>query len=387
MDEDNNGPRLLAACWSLAGASLIFLILRIYCKLWRGRGLWWDDHLMIASWISILIAVSINTYITSLGFGRHYWTVSDENLKKIQLNTILVGAFGIMATAWSKTSFALTLYRILMNEWWKRFIIFIIVTINVTMNLVWIFGFAKCTPTQKVWDSSVPGTCWDKTRLNQYQLFAAFYSSIMDFVLAFLPWKILMGMPMLRREKIGLAVAMSMGVIAGVTGIVKSVQVLSMTSPDLTYARTDLTIWTLAEPAVTIMAASIPILRMLYRELKSSQCSYSRSRSKTTQSNGAPEKTRPSSKSRKSHYGRNSHYGKNSVLIRSTTGWQESQEALQNLEHGRTPQESPNFGGIMKTEEVSIQHQRLSKVSGEGFIEMKPLNPIYQKNKSETLES
>ncbi|KAI5919034.1 hypothetical protein F4810DRAFT_525472 [Camillea tinctor] len=379
--EDNNGPRLMAACWSLAGAALVFLILRIYCKLWRGRGLWWDDHLMIASWIALLIAVSINTYITTLGFGRHYWTVSDENLKTIKLNTILVAAFGIMATAWSKTSFALTLYRILTNEWLKRFIIFVIVTINVTMNLVWIFGLAKCTPIQKVWDSKYPGTCWNLVRLNQYQLFAAFYSSIMDFVLAFLPWKILMGMAMLRREKIGVAIAMSMGAIAGVTGIVKSVKVLSMTSPDITYDRTDLTIWTLAEPAVTIMAASIPILRMLYRELKSSQRSYFRSRSKTTQSNAGQDKTRPSSKSRRTQYGRASHYGRSSVLIMSTTGWQESQEALQDLERGRTPQEGPNFGGIMKTEEVSVQHQRLSKVSGEeGSIELKSLDPVYQKD-------
>ncbi|KAI1495427.1 hypothetical protein F5X99DRAFT_426798 [Biscogniauxia marginata] len=385
--EDNNGPRLLAACWSLTAASAIFLILRIYCKLWRSRGLWWDDHLMIISWVALLIAVSINTYITSLGFGRHYWTISDENLKTINLNTILVAAFGIMATAWSKTSFALTLYRILTNEWMKRFIIFIIVTVNVSMNLVWIFGFAKCTPIQKVWDNSVSGTCWNKTNLNKYQLFAAFYSSIMDFVLAFLPWKILMGMVMLRREKIGVAVAMSMGAIAGVTGIVKSVKVLSMTSPDITYDRTDLTIWTLAEPAVTIMAASIPILRMLYRELKSSQRSYFRSRSRTTQSKNGPDKSRPNSKSRRTQYGRTSHYGRNSVVIMSTTEWQESQEALQNVEQGRIPQESPTLGGIMKTEEVSVQHHRLGRLSGEGSFELKTLEPTYKKDGGVTLNT
>lgn len=39
------------------------------------------------------------------------------------------------------------------------------------------------------------------------------YSSILDFVLAFLPWKILMGMVMLRREKIGVAIAMSLGAV------------------------------------------------------------------------------------------------------------------------------------------------------------------------------
>jgi hypothetical protein len=36
--------------------------------------------------------------------------------------------------------------------------------------------------------------------------------------------------------------------------------VVSMSSPDITYDRVDLTIWTLAEPAVSIMAISIPVL-------------------------------------------------------------------------------------------------------------------------------
>ncbi|KAI1841757.1 hypothetical protein JX265_007139 [Neoarthrinium moseri] len=379
---DDRSSRLLASCWSLVAASAIFLTLRVYCKLWRGRGLWWDDHLMIVAWLALAIAVSINTYIVSLGFGRHIWTISDENLKTINLNTILVAAFGLMSTSISKTSFAVTLYRIVTNIWVKRFLIFVIVTINLSMNLVWVFGFAKCTPIEKVWDSSVPGTCWNKTSLNKYQLFAAYYSSILDFVLAFLPWKILMGMTMLRREKFGVAVAMSMGAIAGATGIVKAVLVVSMTSTDITYDRVDLTIWTLAEPAVTIMAASIPVLRMLYHELKSSQKSYFRSKSQSnTQPNGA---TGNIYAKRGTMYGRNSHYGRNSVVIMSTTGWQESQEALQDVGTPRT-EDSPNMSGIVKTEEVSVEHQRLSKLSGVDSVEMHSLEPIHHNGKSDAV--
>lgn len=123
--------------------------------------------------MSLAIAVSINTYLVSLGFGRHMWTISDENKKTINLFTILVATFGILATTTSKTSFAVTLYRIATNQWMKYFLIFIIVTINISMNLVWIFGFAKCTPVERVWDKTVPGTCWDGQKLLKYQLFAA----------------------------------------------------------------------------------------------------------------------------------------------------------------------------------------------------------------------
>jgi hypothetical protein len=79
------------------------------------------------------------------------------------------------------------------------------------MNFVWIFGLAKCNPMERVWDKSVPGTCWDPQKLSKFQLFAAYYSAILDFLLALLPWQILWDLQMKLREKIGVAVCMSLG--------------------------------------------------------------------------------------------------------------------------------------------------------------------------------
>ncbi|KAF5003893.1 hypothetical protein FDECE_9598 [Fusarium decemcellulare] len=368
----------------MTAAAAVLLFLRIYCKLWRGRGLWWDDHLLIASWVALSIAVSINTYLVSLGFGRHMDTIDDDDLKTINLNTILVATFGIIATTTSKSSFAITLYRIATNQWMKYFLIFVIVSINISMNLVWIFGFAKCSPLQRVWDPSVPGTCWNKKRLLHYQLFAAYYSAILDFILAFLPWPILMRMSMLRRERLGVAVAMSLGAIAGITGIVKAVLVVNMTSTDITYDRVDLTIWTLTEPAASIMAVCIPVLRMLYRELKSSQRSYMRNRSTTNPHGTGPGTTNPGTDTRRNtkRYAPNSKYGRNSVVIMSTAGWQESQEALKDTEGSVASKTSQNLGGVLKTEQVTVKHERLSTFSDENSIEMKSLGPAQRNDDS-----
>jgi hypothetical protein len=46
------GPHLNIANWTLTGMALAFLALRVYCKSIQGRGLWWDDHFLIASWVS-----------------------------------------------------------------------------------------------------------------------------------------------------------------------------------------------------------------------------------------------------------------------------------------------------------------------------------------------
>lgn len=46
------GPLILGVSWSLVGVSALFLLLRLYVKCTRHRGLWWDDHVLAASWVS-----------------------------------------------------------------------------------------------------------------------------------------------------------------------------------------------------------------------------------------------------------------------------------------------------------------------------------------------
>ena len=49
---DHAGPRLIAAMWPLLALAALFLGLRLYCKISRHNRLWWDDYMLIASWVS-----------------------------------------------------------------------------------------------------------------------------------------------------------------------------------------------------------------------------------------------------------------------------------------------------------------------------------------------
>lgn len=51
LSHNNYGPQISFTIWFLAALSSLFLALRIYCKALRKRGLWWDDHVLIASWV------------------------------------------------------------------------------------------------------------------------------------------------------------------------------------------------------------------------------------------------------------------------------------------------------------------------------------------------
>jgi len=48
---DDYGPQLTYTIWLLTALAAVFLALRIFCKLWRHRSVWWDDYILIASWV------------------------------------------------------------------------------------------------------------------------------------------------------------------------------------------------------------------------------------------------------------------------------------------------------------------------------------------------
>ncbi|KKA29668.1 hypothetical protein TD95_001364 [Thielaviopsis punctulata] len=85
-----------------------------------------------------------------------------------------------------------------------------------------------------------------------------------------LPWKIIWDLQMKTKEKIGVGVAMSMGVFAATTAFIKASKIPSLSSGDFTYYGAELVIWSAAEVGTTVMAASIPILRVLITHMKTS---------------------------------------------------------------------------------------------------------------------
>ncbi|KAK6829430.1 hypothetical protein PG987_010014 [Apiospora arundinis] len=192
-ENENRAPRLLAATWSLTVVAGVFLGLRLYCKRIRSTGLWWDDHFMLAAWVSSYMFLIVFGAFLDLCFlsSKSPYLAPCMTYPRLTLD-ILVTLNG--------TS--------LLDHQPRRH--FVVVTVNLFLNSVWITGFAKCQPIEKVWDGSVPGTCWDKKKLAKWQTFASCkgpvgsilsptsvdnfidnvvpdYSSIIDFVLAFLP--------------------------------------------------------------------------------------------------------------------------------------------------------------------------------------------------------
>lgn len=272
-EEDYHKSRVVQvnfSCWFLTALATLFLGLRIYCKRYRGRGLWWDDWVLIISWISLITSTALTSYSTTLGFALPTSLFNPLNqphvLNHYLLITNMCGTFSILAALWSKTSFAITVLRISQDSWMRFLIWFIMLTVNLSLGVAVALTWGQCDPIPKIWQPSLDGSCMDKGYQIRYNIFTAIYSGAMDIVLAVLPWKIIWILTMNHKEKFGVLVAMSMGIFAGVTSIVKATELPTIGNENFTFASTNLMILGIAESAITIMAASIPILRALLRE-------------------------------------------------------------------------------------------------------------------------
>lgn len=157
----------------------------------------------------MLIGYAISATIAVLlgGLGTH-----SGNPMSIQMMISIWTVFSSLGAAWSKTSFAVTLLRITTGRL-KFGLWAVIVTLNIILTFNAIVPFIWCNPPSKAWNPFMLGECWDRTVVVNYNIAGAAYSAGMDFVLALVPWFVILKLNMKRNEKIGVAIAMSLGVV------------------------------------------------------------------------------------------------------------------------------------------------------------------------------
>lgn len=161
--------------WVLAGYATIFIFLRLWGKYYRGRRLWWDDYLLISSWLALILGCIFQTVDTTLGFGRSQHAIPLENIENSRLLATIAGFFLILAAAWSKTSFGLTLVRLTRTDGFlKRLVWFAIWTTNIFIAGSCIIQWAHCWPLDRIWRQEVSGgKCLPLGLMNGYNMFVA----------------------------------------------------------------------------------------------------------------------------------------------------------------------------------------------------------------------
>ncbi|KAF4466640.1 Integral membrane [Fusarium albosuccineum] len=333
--QDPPSHSMLTNTQQLFSVATVFIGFRLYSRIQTRRvGLWADDWILIAGWIFVLVATAIVTWLMII-------SATPGNMTKIIVARCFHNLQSI-ALGLTKTSFGVTLLRLMPGGWEAKVIWVLIVTMNLQFAIHIIATWqAICGAPD---DAHIGGDhCWQLKQSVTFAVFSAVYSALCDFILALLPWKMVFNLQMNKTERISVAAALSMGVLAGVTGINKAVQgykLLDVRSPDYMYTQAVYWIWSMAEPNVTIISASIPVLRGFVRNV--------RNRSGSSPGTGAYMKTGNSS----SRFNNRSHV--HTTEVRADAADQDGASDRSIL--GRGP-EGGDGGGITWTTEVSVEYE------------------------------
>ncbi|KAF2186545.1 hypothetical protein K469DRAFT_749640 [Zopfia rhizophila CBS 207.26] len=254
--------------WTQVAIAIIFIGLRMYTRQVIIRSVGWDDIVMLVNLISFVLYVTCISVGTQYGVGKKFADVPLADYSQaIKWEAIGQGA-RILGIAASKGSVALFLLRIVVKKWHVAILWFCIASTTILCIITTTLLFLQCKPMEYLWDRKIAGGyCW--LNFTIVELFMGAWSALMDFVLAILPWHVVMGLNMKRKEKLTVAISLSLGMFAGVCSIVRTYELQALSSlNEYVCDIVPMLLWPSTEVLVTIICACIPVLRPLYVKIK-----------------------------------------------------------------------------------------------------------------------
>ncbi|KAF4839726.1 hypothetical protein CGCSCA4_v010879 [Colletotrichum siamense] len=263
-DAENRGPAALAVVICVSVVSTLFAAARIFT---RGRIMGkvrLDDYLILASVVCGWMNVATLAAAVSYGYGHHVDTLTPEQKSGAILWSVAGYPPGLLSFGLPKPAVVVLLTRILNpSKWHKRFLWFLgIFCVTNLIGFITII-FAQCQPARFQWDSSVGGTCWDKSVLVAFATYSGAFCAFADVYLSIYPAVVLSKLQMDVRKKVALSIALGFGSLSSIVVIYKCTRLPLLASSDPTYDTVELVIWTILEGSVIIIAACVPVLQPL----------------------------------------------------------------------------------------------------------------------------
>ncbi|KAF2262888.1 hypothetical protein CC78DRAFT_437964, partial [Lojkania enalia] len=262
---EDNGPHVTASISAVAALSTLFAAARLYVRIFIVRKFQIDDYMIVLSVICGWMSVGFSTAAVHSGSGRHIQTLTPEQIQGAIKYTLIGFVPGILSYVLPKLAVANLLARLLNPSrahliWLWSMCTFCFVTMMIAVPIV----FCQCLPPKSQWDFSVPAeVCYSKWIGVHYSEGASAFSAFVDFYLSVYPAVVLYKIQISMKKKIALSAALGVGSISTIVAAYKITRLKGLASPDFTFDSCDITIWTIIEGSVIIIAACIPLLQPL----------------------------------------------------------------------------------------------------------------------------
>ncbi|KXS96012.1 hypothetical protein AC578_3915 [Pseudocercospora eumusae] len=256
--------------WTLWAGATAFLAARIWSKCTRRHGLWYDDYVLLIAWL-ILTA---NDIIITIEYATGY--VDPDWDDRMHILIIISSCGTLLGQSLTKAAFAVTLLKLTKGfSHWKacHYVLWFCIVSMCSFNLAKIiveWGKVCDSASYDVWYRL--DFCLDKRARNQVKEGGNYYNIIMDFVFAAFPWIITYSLDMKRKEKIGLCLTMSLGMVVAIESAIRTDWKFDGNKEDEWYFWRNAmsNIWYSSEVTGTIIVQCVPVLRPLVQDIHTS---------------------------------------------------------------------------------------------------------------------
>ncbi|KAM7219069.1 hypothetical protein V8F06_005507 [Rhypophila decipiens] len=244
-------PMAIATMWCLTAVTFVFVILRLYTRAVVVHQVGWDDHIFVFSAVLLLLYTLFLLLSATYGFGQPITDLPLEDAV-LAVKWEMVGqTFAVIGMATAKVSLGLFLLRIVFETWHKVVLVLASLSLLAVSILTAVIFWIQCIPPQSIFDPRVEGTCI--IMVTPFSILLGSWCAAADFFFAAFPYW----------EKVTIPASMSLGVLAGACGIIRTIDLSGLASANYTEDTVNLIVWSAAELAITMVCAGIPVIRPL----------------------------------------------------------------------------------------------------------------------------
>ncbi|KAK4188164.1 integral membrane [Podospora australis] len=268
VDHDE-GPLLIRSAASLLALATVTVILRLSMR-WRSAlGLGIDDALIVISLVLLAAFVAMALLgVAHGGVGKHLAVnmVIDRDRLPRTMTYLYASEFCLFALVATIKFSILAMYVRIFPTPTMRKGAYILAAITGIWWIATLFVVAfQCSPVRKVYSPYMEeGTCLNKSK---FFLGNAVPHLVEDLLIMALPVMEVWRLQVPRRQKAAIGGVFMLGIFVFVIGCIRLKILVDLVAhqADLTLAIAPAWCWTIAEPAVAIVTASLPTMRSLLR--------------------------------------------------------------------------------------------------------------------------
>ncbi|KAI1114659.1 hypothetical protein F5Y14DRAFT_461250 [Nemania sp. NC0429] len=268
----SDASRALVAVWLLLGSTFVFVLLRLYVRFKLTKKERWaaDDYYYFASFVFFFIYIILIQVSAQSGLGQDISDIrSPDDVSRGILCELAGQTFLIAGNITSKLSVGYFLIILDTDGSLRKWILGPVFIFGVSVTITTIVSWFSCQPIAYLWDRQLDGRCDVDPAPTAF--IAGVLSVLVDLWYAGFPWYLLVwpsdfrdwSLP--RRQRITIALSLSLGVVAAGFGIKRATELKRLASPNYLRDTLELVVWHSAELAVTLIATGIPAIFPLYK--------------------------------------------------------------------------------------------------------------------------